>query len=82
MKALIQTFLISSGILGLLFGALPAWIAWKYCRAFGESATLTDKLTMWSPVLCILAISIGVIWKRKSDAALARNSSNEDNPPS
>lgn len=78
MKALIQTFLVVGGVLGLLFGAVPAWVTWSYVRAYGASATAGEKLTALSPLFCIAAIVLGLIWKRKSDARSADDSSPND----
>ena len=64
MKELTQTLLIGGGIIGL-FPAVPfAGYLWVMHRAWGGDLTNQERFIIWSPLLCIAAIVVGVCWRR------------------
>jgi len=64
MKSLIQTYLIGAGAVGFVFSLPVAGYGWMMHSGFGGDLTGRDRLILFSPVICAVAIVIGVCWKR------------------
>lgn len=63
MKSLIQTYLIGGGVLGLVVSVPFAGFCCVMWRGFdGKPANLVGIIGV--PVVCIVAIVAGVLWKR------------------
>jgi hypothetical protein len=65
MKAIVQSFLVGSGILGLVF-AIPAAIhGWSSAE---NVASMSSKqiLVLCGPLVCCVVIVIGLSWRRRT----------------
>jgi hypothetical protein len=63
MKSLVQTYLIGGGVSGLVLSVPLAGYCWIMWRGFGGDPK-DLRLILGAPVICIVALAAGVIWKR------------------
>jgi hypothetical protein len=64
MKEIAQAFLILGGGLGLI-GSIPVAIyGWHLQRGFGGDLSRKDLLVLFSPLICLAAITIGLAWRK------------------
>ncbi len=64
MKEIAQTLLILGGGLGLFAAAPAAIYGWTLHRGFSGESTGNDLLLLYSPLICIAAITLGIAWRR------------------
>jgi hypothetical protein len=79
MRSLIQTYLIGGGVLGLVLSVPFAGYCWIMWRGFGgDPADLPFIFGL--PVVCIVVIVAGVLWKR-ADHQRGASGEHAKNPP-
>jgi len=66
MKELAQTLLIGGGIIGLLSSVPISAYGWFMHNGFGGALTNQERLMLYAPILCMVAIGIGFGWSKLS----------------